>query len=65
MLGPYEIQAKLGEGGMVAFESADGYVYSCGYYAQKRGIWRVPVAGGRETLELDRQIVPSQWYLTE
>jgi serine/threonine protein kinase len=53
------------EGGMVAFESADGYVYYCAYYGQKRGIWQVPVAGGRETLVLDRGIVPSQWELTD
>ena len=53
------------EGGMVACESADRYVYYYGYYSQKQGIWRVPVAGGRETLVLDKKIVPSQWDLTD
>jgi len=52
------------DGGMVACESADGYVYYYAYYSQKRGIWRVPITGGRETLVLDREIVPSQWDLT-
>ncbi len=54
------------DGGLVARESADGqFVYYRGYYdLQKRGIWRVPVAGGPETLVLDRQIPLWTWHLT-
>jgi hypothetical protein len=54
------------EGGMVARESIDGYVYYCGYYElQRRGIWRVPVSGGPPTLVLDREIYPHHWDLTD
>ncbi len=54
-------------GGMVARESADGqFVYYYGYYVrQERGVWRVPVSGGPETLVLDRQILRFNWDLTE
>jgi Tol biopolymer transport system component len=53
------------EGGMVAQESTDGYVYYYGYYdVQKQGIWRVPISGGPETLVLDRQIYPHLWDVT-
>ena len=54
------------DGGMVARESPDGYVYYYGYYnLQKKGIWRVPTSGGEETLVLDRQIHPQRWDLTD
>jgi Tol biopolymer transport system component len=55
------------DGGMSARESADGqFVYYYGYYQlQKRGIWRVPVSGGPETLILDRKIPPFNWDLTD
>ena len=55
------------DGGMSARESADGqFVYYYGYYQlQKRGIWRVPVSGGPETLILDRKISPLWWDLTD
>ena len=54
------------EGGMDARESADGqFVYYHGYYnRQKKGIWRVPVAGGPETLVLDSEVY-DDWDLTE
>jgi dipeptidyl aminopeptidase/acylaminoacyl peptidase len=52
-------------GGASARESRDGFVYYVGYYdLQKRGIWRVPVSGGPETLVLDRQLSPA-WDLTD
>jgi Tol biopolymer transport system component len=53
------------EGGMEARESADGrFVYYHGYYdRQKKGVWRVPVAGGPETLVLDSR--EGEWDLTE
>jgi Tol biopolymer transport system component len=55
------------DGGMSARESADGqFVYYYGYYQlQKRGIWRMPVSGGPETLILDRKIPPLWWDLTD
>jgi hypothetical protein len=55
------------DGGLSARESADGQlVYYHGYYdRQKKGIWRVPVAGGPETLVLDREVSPHHWDLTE
>ena len=55
------------DGGMSARESSDGqFVYYTGYYnLQKKGLWRVPVSGGPETLVLDRDINPHQWDLTE
>jgi Tol biopolymer transport system component/serine/threonine protein kinase len=52
------------DGGMVACESADGYVYYHGYYdLQKKGIWRVPASGGSETLVLDKEI--DDWDLSD
>ncbi len=55
------------DGGLAASESADGkFVYYYGYgNRQKRGIWRVPVAGGPETLVLDRQLQAWTWHLTD
>jgi len=53
---------------LVARESADGqFVYYHGYFGrQKRGIWRVPVSGGPETLILDRHLLgPRNWDLTD
>ena len=44
------------DGGMAARESVDGYVYYHDYWTQRKGLWRVPVSGGPETLVLDRQI---------
>jgi len=40
-------------GGLVARESADGYLYYSSYSPQKPGMWRVPVSGGSETLVTD------------
>ncbi len=53
-------------GGLVSRESPDGqFVYYYGYYSlQRKGIWRVPVSGGPETLVLDRQIYAHNWDLT-
>jgi len=54
------------DGGVFSRESTDGYVYYRGYYnLQKRGIWRVPVSGGTETLVLDKAIHVSNWDLTD
>ncbi len=55
------------DGGMVARESADGQlVYYHGYYnLQKKGVWRVPVSDGQETLVLDKEIDPHNWDLTD
>jgi serine/threonine protein kinase len=54
------------EGGMVACESADGYLYFYGYYGLvKNGVWRMPLSGGQETLVLDREIDPHCWDVTE
>jgi len=55
------------DGGHVSRESADGQFL---YYQhtdnpQKRGIWRVPVWGGAETLVLDKGIPPQDWDLTD
>jgi hypothetical protein len=36
--------------GTAPIESADGYLYYYAYTPQKRGVWRVPVSGGSETL---------------
>jgi Tol biopolymer transport system component len=53
------------EGGLSARESLDGYVYFHGYYnLQKKGVWRVPVSGGPETLVLDMDTSPHNWDLT-
>jgi Tol biopolymer transport system component len=53
-------------GGMTARESLDGqFVYYYGYYTlEKKGIWRVPVSGGPETLVLDKSINPHRWDVT-
>ncbi len=53
------------DGGMAARESTDGHFvyYSDDYNIQKKGIWRVPVAGGPETLVVDRGV--DHWDLTE
>jgi hypothetical protein len=41
-------------------------VYYHGYLdRQKRGIWRVPVSGGPETLVLDRALSPTRWDLAD
>ena len=55
------------EGGLTAIESADGQlVYFHGYYSfQRKGIWRVPAAGGPETLVLDKEIFTYHWDLTK
>jgi Tol biopolymer transport system component len=50
------------DGGRGARESPDGYLYSCG--PQRKGLWRVPVSGGPETLVLDREIEHHSWDLT-
>jgi len=54
------------EGGLVSRESADGqFVYYYGYYNfERKGVWRMPVSGGPETLVLDRQIYAHNWDLT-
>jgi eukaryotic-like serine/threonine-protein kinase len=55
------------DGGMAAYESSDGQFiyYACYYNDQKRGIWRVPAAGGSETIVLDRNIRPLKWNLND
>ena len=51
------------DGGYVAQESVDGrFVY---YVGQKKGLWRVPVSGGPETLVFDREVNQDLWDLTD
>jgi Tol biopolymer transport system component len=52
-------------GGVAARESVDGYVYYHDYWNQRKGLWRVQVSGGPETLVLDKEISPLQWELTD
>ena len=55
------------DGGLAARESVDGqFLYYYGYnQLQKKGVWRVPVSGGPETLVLDRTISPHHWDLND
>jgi Tol biopolymer transport system component len=54
------------DGGYYAQESADGQFvyYLTRYRSQKKGLWRVPVSGGLETLVSDREFSRVQWDLT-
>lgn len=54
------------DGGLDACESANGYVYYHGYNdLQKKGIWRVPAAGGSGMLVLDKDISSLVWDLSD
>jgi Tol biopolymer transport system component len=55
------------DGGYYAQESADGQFvyYLTRYRSQKKGLWRVPVSGGLETLVSDREFSRVQWNLTD
>ncbi len=52
-------------GGLSSRESADGHLYYHDYWDQKKGLWRIPLSGGPETLVLDREIDPANWDLTD
>ena len=64
-------KAILAKGaGLVALESADGYLYFSPGLSQERGVWRVPVSGGSETLVTNETIVTRavggfMWDLTD
>jgi Tol biopolymer transport system component len=53
------------DGGMAAVESNDGNVYFSGQLNQKKGVWRVPIAGGQETLVGEAVDVWSNWDLSD
>lgn len=53
------------DGGLAAVESADGYLYYSTQINQKKGVWRVPVSGGQETLATDAVRGWQDWDLTD
>jgi Tol biopolymer transport system component len=53
------------DGGMAASESPDGYLYYSAQINQKKGIWRVPLSGGPETLVTEVTDVWCFWELTD
>jgi hypothetical protein len=52
-------------GAVAARESADGHLYYCDYFNQRKGLWRIPASGGAESLVLDKAISPVAWDLSD